>query len=150
MNLTEYSKCRSSHEKTSFIFAHVSLFIVFVWFGFLKIVGTSPAAGLVEELLSVTMPWMSFDVFFVLLGTFEVILGILFLLPRMERLAIVLLVPHMITTLMPLFLLPDIAWAGLATPTLEGQYIIKNIVIVALAISILVDLKQRKRGVTLK
>lgn len=145
MNLTEYSKCHTHHERVAFIFAHISLFIIFVWFGFLKIVGVSPADELVNNLLVVTLPWISFNTFFVLLGSFEVFLGILFLVPRMERVAIILLVPHMTATLAPLFVLPDIVWAGFGVPTLEGQYILKNIVIVALAISILVDLKQRRR-----
>jgi uncharacterized membrane protein YkgB len=50
----------------------------------------------------------------------------------------------MITTAGPLFLLPDIAWQSFLAPTLEGQYIIKNIVVVALAATILVDADKRR------
>lgn len=64
------------------------------------------------------------------------IIGITFLIPRFERLAIALLIPHMIMTTMPLFLLPAITWLSFMTPTLEGQYIIKNLVIIALAIGV--------------
>ncbi len=58
----------------------------------------------------------------------------------MERLVIPLLALHMITTFMPLFLLPSITWAGFFVPTLEGQYIIKNLVIIAAAIGIAAQL----------
>lgn len=145
-NLTHYSKCKTPHEKTAFVFAHLSLFTVFVWFGFLKVIGISPASGVVLELLTITMPWMPQGPFMIGLGLFEMFLGILFLIPRMERLAIGLLVPHMITTFGPLLLLPELTWQifGLV-PTLEGQYIIKNLVIIALAVTILFDLKARKK-----
>lgn len=143
--LTHYSKCHTKYERIAFVFAHLSLFTVFVWFGFLKVIGVSPANDVVLGLLHVTMPWMPDAPFLVGLGLFEMTLGILFLLPRMERVAITLLVPHMITTFGPLVLTPADTWSAFAVPTLEGQYIIKNLVIIALAISILVDLKDRKK-----
>ena len=61
------------------------------------------------------------------------LIGVAFLIPGLERLAIALLIPHMITTVLPLILLPSITWQSFLIPTLEGQYIIKNIVIIALA-----------------
>jgi uncharacterized membrane protein YkgB len=65
----------------------------------------------------------------------------------MERIALVLLVPHMIVTILPLFLLPQIAWQAPFVPTLEGQYMIKNVVIIALAAMVFADLdKRRKKG----
>jgi uncharacterized membrane protein YkgB len=36
----------------------------------------------------------------------------------------------------PLLLVPDMAWNSWLVPTLEGQYIIKNIALIAIAISI--------------
>ena len=137
--------------KFSFVLSHVALSIVFIWFGALKFFGVSPANGLVDALLQKTMPFFTFDVFILLLGAVEVLIGILFLIPRMEHPAIAILVFHMFTTILPLFLLPEIVWQGFLTPTLEGQYIIKNIVVVALAIGILVDLEsfKRSRGLSL-
>lgn len=145
--LTHYSKCHTKYERTAFVFAHLALFTVFVWFGFLKVVGLSPANGVVTELLTVSLPFIPHNPFLIGLGIFEMVLGVLFLIPRMERLAIALLVPHMITTFGPLVLIPELTWLSFAVPTLEGQYIIKNLVIIALAVSILVDLKDRKRTV---
>lgn len=116
--------------------ARVSLFVVFFWFGMLKILHTSPANPLVEELLSRTLPFLTFEKFILFFGIYEMLIGITFLVPKLERVAIALLVPHMITTVLPLVILPQITWQGFLTPTLEGQYIIKNCVIVALAFSI--------------
>jgi uncharacterized membrane protein YkgB len=130
-------------EYIAFIFAHFALFVVFVWFGSLKFFDISPANPLVESLLKETLPFISFRTFIMFLGAWEVLIGILFIIPKMEKVALILLIPHMITTIMPLFLLPEIAWQGFLVPTLEGQYIIKNIVIIGLAASMFADLKKR-------
>ncbi|TAK57760.1 hypothetical protein EPO17_01175 [Patescibacteria group bacterium] len=130
-------------EYIAFIFAHFALFVVFVWFGSLKFFDLSPANPLVEALLSKTLPFISFKTFIMFLGAWEVLIGILFIIPKMEKVALILLIPHMITTIMPLFLLPEIAWQGFLVPTLEGQYIIKNIVIIGLAASMFADLKKK-------
>ncbi len=133
-------------EYIAFIFAHFALFVVFVWFGSLKFFDLSPANPLVESLLKETLPFISFKAFIMFLGAWEVLIGLLFIIPKMEKVALILLIPHMITTIMPLFLLPDIAWQGFLVPTLEGQYIIKNIVIIGLAASMFADLKKRHAG----
>ncbi len=116
--------------------ARVSLFVVFFWFGILKMLHTSPANPLVEELLERTLPFISFNEFIIFFSLFEMLIGFVFLVPRWERLAIALLVPHMITTSLPLIFLPAITWQGYLTPTLEGQYIIKNLVIIALVLGL--------------
>lgn len=117
-------------------FARCAFFVVFFWFGILKVFSLSPANPLVADLLERTLPGLSFDTFIVAFGVFEMIIGILFIIPRLERLAIGLLAIHMITTAMPLFLLPAVAWQGTLVPTLEGQYIIKNLALIALAMAI--------------
>ena len=123
-------------RKYSFPLARISLFIVFFWFGMLKIVHTSPANPLVEALLSQTLPFLTPDQFIFWFGIYEMLIGIAFLAPKFERVAIALLIPHMSATALPLILLPQITWQGFAAPTLEGQYIIKNCLIVTLAFSI--------------
>lgn len=129
------------NKKVTYLLAHLALFIVFFWFGALKLFDLSPATELVEALF-VKIPvlnTMSFDVFIVLLGLFEMLLAILFLFPKTTKLATWLLLPHMFTTLLPLILLPHMTWTQIGAPTLEGQYIIKNIVIVALALSVVLE-----------
>ena len=122
-------------SENSVTYLRISIGIVYFWFGFLKLFDTSPAGPLVSDLLHRTLPFVTYENFIMGFGFYEMIIGISFLIPRLERLAIALLIPHMITTFMPLVLLPSITWKNIFVPTLEGQYIIKNLVIIALAFS---------------
>lgn len=126
------------------IFARAALFIVFFWFGILKVFNLSPANPLVESLLNKMIPFMSFETFIVLFGIFECGIGVLFLIRGAERIVLPLLGIHMITTFMPLLFLPEVAWLAPFVPSLEGQYILKNFVIIALAIGIASHLKKMK------
>ncbi len=137
-------------KRLSLPLARVALFVVFFWFGILKIIGTSPANPMVMDLMHATLPFMTWEVFIVMFSIYEMIIGISFLIPKLERFAIALLFPHMIMTILPLIFLPDMTWQGFLTPTLEGQYIIKNLVIIALAVGIAAQLHPfsdlKKRG----
>ena len=128
---------------TTIPLARFALFAIFFWFGALKLANASPASPLVADLLEKTLPFITFEQFVAFFGIYEMIIGITFLIPRLERFAIVLLIPHMITTFLPLFLLPGVTWQGPFLPTLEGQYIIKNLVIIALAFSVALHLHQK-------
>jgi uncharacterized membrane protein YkgB len=89
---------------------------------------------------------MSFGLFLVLFGLFECLIGLLFLIKGAERVVIPLLLVHMITTFGPLVFLPSETWQAFLVPTLEGQYIIKNLVIIAAAIGIASHLHPIRRG----
>jgi len=114
----------------------VSLGIIFVWFGALKPFGLSPA----EPLVKATVRWLplfSPDSWVVIIGWWEVVIGVLFLLPGTIRVAIALLFLQMIGTFMPLVFLPEVTFqAGRVpyAPTMEGQYIIKNLLILSAAL----------------
>ena len=125
--------------------ARLSLFVVFFWFGILKLLGFSPAGPLVHSLFDQTITFMSFDAFYVLFALFECFIGILFLIPGAERVALPVLLFHMTMTFLPLIYLPDATWQGPFTPTLEGQYIIKNLVIIAAGIGIAAHLHPLRR-----
>lgn len=127
--------------------ARFAIFLVYFWFGFLKVLETSPASPLVLALLDKTMPFIPPDSFLIAFGLVEMIIGILFIIPRLERLALFALFLHLITTIMPLFMLPEFAWQGFMTPTLEGQYMIKNILIFSAGVVILASLKPYKNNV---
>ncbi len=124
------------YRKISEPSARFGLFVVFFWFGILKVIDLSPASPLVQALFERTMPVMPFSVFIVLFGLFEMLIGIMFLFKGFERVVIPLLLVHMITTVMPLFLVTSATWSGMMVPTLEGQYIIKNLLIIAAAVGI--------------
>lgn len=116
--------------------SRVAIFLVYFWFGILKIFNLSPAGPLAQALIDRTIGHQYFNSLYVVLAVFECIIGILFLFPKLTRIVIPLLFIHMIIVCSPLLLVPDIAWVAPFVPTLEGQYIIKNGVIIAVAIGI--------------
>ncbi len=128
-------------KRVSMPVARVGLFVVFFYFGLLKVLGLSPASDLVRQLFEETISFMSFDSFFIMFGLFECLIGLMFIIPGLERAVIPLLFLHMLSTFMPLFILPEATWSSFMVPTLEGQYIIKNLVIIASAIFIASSLR---------
>lgn len=131
-------------RRKEIVFARLAIFTVYFWFGALKATGMSPATPLVMELYDKTLSGViAFPVFYGAFAVFEMAIGALFLLRGMERPAIVLVSAHLLMTALPLALLPDIAWQGFLAPTLEGQYIIKNILIVALAVVVGAHIRSR-------
>lgn len=116
----------------------MSLGVIFVWFGILKPFGISPA----EPLVVATVKWLPLldpQTWLAVIGWWEVVIGISFLFRRTARLAIALLALQMGGTLMPLFLLPEVTFQPGKIPygpTMEGQYIIKNLLIISSALVI--------------
>lgn len=123
-------------KRTYIPLARIALSVVFFWFGFIKLTGMSPAGELAETLTAKTVGLELFDVLFRGLALIECIIGVLFLVPKAVRIVIPLLFIHMMVVCAPLVLVPETTWQQAFVPTLEGQYIIKNIVIVALAFGV--------------
>jgi uncharacterized membrane protein YphA (DoxX/SURF4 family) len=114
----------------------VSLGVVFLWFGALKFIpGLSPAedlAGRTIDQLSGGMvgPALSVPV----LAAWECLIGLGFLSGRFLRATLLLMAVQMIGTFTPLLLFPAETFTQFPyAPTLEGQYIIKNVVLIAAA-----------------
>jgi len=115
-------------------YARVSLFIIYFWFGILKVLMVSHANPLVRDLLEVTfLNFIPAKTFFILFGFFEMFIGVVALVRKWNRFFFALVVFHLITTALPLFLLVDTSWSSWFVPTLVGQYIIKNLAILSLA-----------------
>lgn len=106
----------------------VGLGIVFFWFGALKLVpGLSPAEALVRN----TTYFVNPDWFIPVLAVWEMTIGLGLIWGKFMRLTLLLLFLQMPGTALPLVVLPEAVWTqfpyGL---TLEGQYIIKNLVLI--------------------
>lgn len=127
--------------KANFIntFSRVTIFVILAWFGALKLLELSPAKELVESMHEMIIPFIPFSSFYPILGLIEIVIGIMFLVPRVTKVAVILLVAHMVVTMLPLLLLPGLTWQSFLVPTLAGQYIIKNLAIIALALNIYKD-----------
>jgi uncharacterized membrane protein YphA (DoxX/SURF4 family) len=112
----------------------VAVGVVILVFGVLKFFpGMSPA----EELTKMTIDALTFglvpgDIAMVIVATLETIIGLLLITGKFLRLAVYLLAGQLIGVLAPLLLFPERLFNGPHNaPTLEGQYVIKDIIIVA-------------------
>lgn len=118
-------------EKYGLRACRLAIGVIFIWFGILKPLGLSPADQLVRD---VTF-WMPIPHFVFVLGLWEVAIGLCFLFQPFIRLGLVLLFLHMPGTALPFVLLPEQCWKVFPYAlTLEGQYIVKNLVLVAAAL----------------
>jgi uncharacterized membrane protein YkgB len=114
-----------------------SLGAVFIWFGILKVFDLSPAEPLIEQTVFVMSLNIPLNIFVPLLGILEVTIGICLLFRPLLRLAILLLFLQMPGTILPLFMLPEMTFTQVPyAPTMEGQYIIKNLVLISAGIVI--------------
>ena len=115
----------------------IALGVVFFWFGALKLIpDASPAEALAGQTIErLSGGLVAAGTSLPMLAVWEVAIGVGLFIGRGMRITLFLLFVQMLGTITPLFLFPtetfsQFPWA----PTLEGQYIIKNVVIVAAAI----------------
>jgi putative oxidoreductase len=121
-------------ERFALPLLRLSLGIVFVWFGILKITGQTP----VGELVADTVFWLDPDLFVPLLGVFEVLVGVGLLFGRGLRLVLALFALQMIGTFLVLVVQPDVAFQN-GNPlmlTTEGEFVVKNLVLLSAGVMI--------------
>lgn len=113
----------------------LSFGVIFIWFGVLKPLGLSSAEGLLKATV-IWLPFGSPEMWLIVIGLWEVVIGVFFFFKRTTRIAIVLLFLQMVGTFMPLIVLSEITFQSnnILLPTLEGQYIIKNLMIISAAL----------------
>jgi len=117
----------------------LSLGIVFLWFGILKFLPhMSPAESLAGRTIAVlTFGHVGPGLSLPLLAVWECLIGIGLLTGVAPRVTLLLLYVQMIGTLLPLFFFPHETFSVIPfAPTLEGQYIIKNLVLISAGIVI--------------
>lgn len=117
----------------------ISVGIVFFWFGFLKFF---PDASPAQDLAARTIATLTFglvqpNISVPILALWETLVGLGLITGRYMRVILALLALQMLGTITPLFLFPQETFRTFPlVPTLEGQYIIKNMVLVSAAIVI--------------
>lgn len=117
--------------------------LVFVWFGALKVFDLSPAG----ELVAATVYLVPAHIFVPVLGVWEIAIGLCFLYRPLLRVGILLLFLQLPGTFLPLLLLPDVVFVSVPLVlTVEGQYIIKNLVIIGAALVIGGTVRGREVG----
>ncbi len=126
-------------NKQKYLLGRIVLFSIFFWYGYLKVIGVSPAEDLVKELFSVfhldiILP---FKYFFIAFWLFEMLIGIGFLIGKYKKILLLVFLFHMFTTFLPVIFLPELVWQSFGVLTLAGQYIIKNLVLIILGVFLL-------------
>lgn len=118
----------------SLLLLRLSMGAVFVWFGALKLIpGFSPAEALIRESITFLPP----SLFIPFLAVWEIAIGVGLISGRMTRLTILLLLLQMTGAVSPVVLRPDLVFTAFPWGlTLEGQYIVKNVVLVSAALVI--------------
>lgn len=117
----------------------IGIGLVFVWFGVLKFFpGLSPAQDLAARTIGMlTFGLVPGSVSVPALAGFEVLIGLGLLFAFQLRVVLLMLALQMAGTLTPLVLFPTETWTVFPiAPTLEGQYILKNIVLIGGAMAI--------------
>lgn len=124
----------------------ISLGVIFIWFGALKPLGNSPA----NDVITKTVYWFDPDIFIPILGVWEIAIGLCLLYAPFIRAGLFLLALQMPGTFLPLVLLPEVCFVNFPFDlTLEGQYIIKNLVLIGAAIVVgsrLAPLSEKSRS----
>jgi uncharacterized membrane protein YphA (DoxX/SURF4 family) len=118
----------------------ISIGVVFCWFGVLKLF---PAASPAEEIAAAAMTKLTggllpAQVSLPLLGGAETLIGLALVTGLLLRPALALFFAHMTGVLASLALLPETMWHD-GMPTLEGQYVLKNIVLVTACLAVTAD-----------
>ncbi|WP_240803266.1 DoxX family membrane protein [Streptomyces sp. A1499] len=118
----------------------ISLGVIFCCFGILKLI---PAASPAEQVAAAAMTKMTVGLLpapisLTLLGSAETLIGLALVTGLLLRTALTLFYTHMAGVFASLLLLPEVMWHH-AAPTLEGQYVLKNLVLVAACLTVTAD-----------
>lgn len=116
-------------QPVSLAILRMSLGVVFIWFGALKVADVTPVAPLVAG----TVPWLDAAWFVPLLGAVEVLVGIAVIAGRRLTAVSCVLVAHLTGTLLVFVLQPHVAFQD-GNPlllTTEGEFVMKNVVLIS-------------------
>jgi uncharacterized membrane protein YphA (DoxX/SURF4 family) len=110
----------------------ISIGVIYLWFGALKLVpGLSPA----EHLIRTSITFLPMDLFIPFLAVWEMVIGLGFITGRFIRATIFLMLGQMVGAASPIVLTPNQVFTSFPfVLTLEGQYIIKNLVLISASI----------------
>lgn len=126
--------------------ARVSLFVIYFYFGLLKLIGASPASDLATGFATKMGMGAYANELFLALAFVECLIGIAILFPRLTRITLFIMFGHMLLVCAPIVLYPEAVWQAPFVPNLEGQYIIKNAALVALALGLVAHTTPLKKS----
>jgi uncharacterized membrane protein YkgB len=111
----------------------ITMGVVFIWSGMLNILGDNEVSYLIAR----TVYWFDPSWFVPFFGAWGVVIGVCFLSRSLVRAGILLVLPQLFGALLPFVLLPDVVFEdGFPTLSLEGLYLLRNVVLIAAAIAV--------------
>ena len=111
----------------------ISIGIIYILFGFLKFFpNVSPAESIgADTVYAITGGVISYKTGYFLLALLEVVIGLALVSGKLLKWAILAALAHMICTFVPFMMFPDLTLnSEVLAPTLLGQYILKNVILV--------------------
>jgi uncharacterized membrane protein YkgB len=129
---TQLTKMFDLIDRASPLAMRLSLTLVFIWFGLLKILGDSPVA----DLVSATLPWADPHLIVPVLGAVEAVLGLALLLGRAQRAVLLILSAHLSGTFLTFIMAPGLTMRH-GNPlllTADGEFVLKNLVLISAAL----------------
>ncbi|MBN4071417.1 hypothetical protein JYT72_02785 [Crocinitomix catalasitica] len=120
-------------QKNSLAALRICIGLCFLWFGILKLIpGCSPAC----EIAVATVEQLSFGLLdgflgFKILGILEMIIGVNLITKFLLRPTLYILITHLIFTFSTFLITPELMFGDkFGALSLEGQYVIKNVVFI--------------------
>jgi putative oxidoreductase len=119
-------------SRASLPLLRISLGLIFLWFGALKLTNSTPIADLIAD----TVPFLPDAWFVPALGGFEVLLGLALFVGRRMGIVVALMVAHLSGTFMVLVMQPEIVFQrdNPLLLTMTGEFVVKNVVLMAAGI----------------
>ncbi len=112
----------------------MALAVVFVWFGALKVVGSSP----VHDLIAQTLPFLDPDLAVPALGAVEVAIGLALAAGVLPRITLLVLCGHLAGTFLTFVAAPELMWTSSPLElTADGEFVVKNLVLITAALTLI-------------
>lgn len=120
-------------ERYGHFIHRVTLGLVFVWFGTLKVAGVSTATSIIAHTVYIGSPKVTVPI----LGLWEALIGACLIIRPLVRIALLLLAVRLPGTLLALLIMHETCFqAAPWAPTVEGQYLIKDLMLFGAAMVI--------------
>jgi len=129
-------------KRHSIAILRISMGIIYFWYGLLKVIDISA----VEELVESSTFFLNTPHFVEILGFWEMAIGLCFFIKKLTRLALLLFFLQIPGTFLPIFLAADKIFTHIPYGlTLEGQFVFKNLILVAVGFVLIGSLHNHKK-----
>lgn len=128
-------------QARSIFFLRVALGITFFWFGILKLFNASPVISVIKEAMPQQL--VSLPMFFFLLALFEIMIGLALLANKFVKIGVIVMIGHLLIVTVAVLVTQGFdPWFPVLS--LEGEFVVKNLVLIAGGFILLTEGKKEK------